>query len=584
MVYQLSEKNQILVALFAIVVLCAGKLFKDYLFRQGYIEGLQVTTERSTQLRRKHVNNTGMNAAAVTTATTNNTVSASLDFLVTLGVDMVKSTSTSVSNVLVVTCPADVATVVTLPSTLSSSNVSATVTGATFAAPSISGRVVTFALSADGTIRSGSVIKITISGISIIPSVNNSATPPSDNTDINFTLALKVSSGGADKEPSVTRTVRILPALGGTSSDYVSPTAATSVEIQDAINGINARLDDTGSTGPSRDEREYLLKARSALVTLLASTYGTVKEAGQVFDSDALYEAQRTAIDFIKNEKERAKNNAEALKQDNTNKRRMAQINTYYTRNYEANTEVMKNIIFVSIAIIVLAVLRNKELIPSSIATLGVIFVLTLGGIVIGKQVIDIMWRDDHDFDKYNWAFNEDEVNRKQLVQQNADPSNLSEMGMGMAPCYGPGCCDVGTTWDNSAKKCIPGVGRIYDSSAKWTSAANGTVTISFKSKSALSSSPTADKVYITLPDGLFTTMSTTTAPSGFSWTNPSVTAPIELTVTTLIAADTAITIALTGLTISTSQYSISKTLKVKTSKDISEVPIEITDIPSTIK
>jgi hypothetical protein len=580
MVYQLSEKNQILVALFAIVVLCAGKLFKDYLFRQGYIEGLQVTTERSTQLRRKHVNNTGMNQQAVTTATTDNTVSASLDFLVTLGVDMVKSTS--VSNVLVVTCPADVAEVVTLPSTLSS-NVSATVTGATFAAPSISGRVVTFALSADGTIRSGSVIKITISGISIIPSVNSSATPPSNNTDINFTLALKVSSGGADKEPSVTRTVRILPALGGTSSDYVSPTAATSVEIQDAINGINARLAVTGNTGPSREEREYLLKARSALVTLLASTYGTVKEAGQVFDSDALYEAQRTAIDFIKNEKERAKNNAEALKQDNTNKRRMAQINTYYTRNYEANTEVMKNIIFVSIAIIVLAVLRNKELIPSSIATLGVIFVLTLGGIVIGKQVIDIMWRDDHDFDKYNWAFNEDEVNRKQLVQQNADPSNLSEMGMGMAPCYGPGCCHVGTTWDNSAKKCVPSVGRIYDSSAKWTSAANGTVTISFKSKSALSSSATADKVYITLPDGLFTTMSTT-APSGFTWTNPSVTAPIELTVTTTIAADTEITIALTGLTISTSQYSISKTLKVKTSKDISEVPIEITDIPLTIK
>lgn len=583
MVYQLSEKNQILVALFAIVILCAGKLFKDYLFRQGYIEGLQVTTETSTQLRRKHVNDTKLSGNEnITSATTRNTVTASLDFLVKLGEDMVKSSS--ISNVLVVNCPDNVTDVVTLP--VSTSNVYASVTGATgatFDTPSVSGRVITLSLASDSTIKKDTLIKITISGISIIPSVNSSDIPPSNNYDINFTVALKVSSGGATKE-TTDRTVRILPALAGTASDFVSPTAATSSEIQEAINGINTRLADATSNGPSRSEKEYLLKARSALVTLLASTYGTVKEAGQVFDSDALYEAQRTAIDFIKNEKERAKNNAEALKQDNTNKRRMAQINTYYTRNYEANTEVMKNIIFVSIAIIVLAVLRNKELIPSSIATLGVIFVLTLGGIVIGKQVIDIMWRDDHDFDKYNWAFNEDEVNRKQLVQQNADPSNLSEMGMGMAPCYGPGCCDVGTTWDNSAKKCIPGVGRIYDSSAKWTSAANGTVTISFKSKNALSSSPTADKVYITLPDGLFTTMSTTTAPSGFSWTNPSVTAPIELTVTTSIAADTAITIALTGLTISTSQYSISKTLKVKTSKDISEVPIEITDIPSTIK
>ena len=39
MAYQISEKNQIFIALFAIVVLCAGKLFKDYLFRKGYVEG-----------------------------------------------------------------------------------------------------------------------------------------------------------------------------------------------------------------------------------------------------------------------------------------------------------------------------------------------------------------------------------------------------------------------------------------------------------------------------------------------------------------------------------------------------------------
>ena len=570
MVYQLSEKNQILVALFAIVILCAGKLFKDYLFRQGYIEGLQVTTETSTQLRRKHFNNTNMNDGAIASATTTNTVTASLDFLVKLGEDMVKSTNPSISNVLVVTCPNDVASVVTLPSSLSTLNVSSSVTGATLT-PTFSSRVITFALASDSTIKKDTLIKITISGISIIPSVNNSDIPPSTNTDIIFTVALKVSSGGADKE-TTSRTVRILPALAGTASDFVSPTAATSGEIQEAINGINTRLSVRGVT---LQEREYLLKARSALVTLLASTYGTVKEAGQVFDSEALYEAQRTAIDFIKTEKIRAKNNADALKQDNLNKRRMAQINTYYTRNYEANTEVMKNIIFVSIALIILAVLRNKELIPSSIATLGVIFVLTLGGIVIGKQVIDIMWRDDHDFDKYNWAFNEDELNRKQLLQQNADPSNLSEMGMGMAPCYGPGCCDVGTTWDANLKKCIPGAGgRVTEGTATWTSANGGTLTISsLKVKTALSN---GDAITIDIPSGLF---------SG----TPSLTSHAKLTPSTLVSS------GVSTLTVSTGNYSadeviadivitnltpmttpFSKTIKVKTTTDINFVGIDV--------
>jgi hypothetical protein len=571
MVYQLSEKNQILVALFAIVILCAGKLFKDYLFRQGYIEGLQVTTETSTQLRRKHINDTKLGGVNINTVTTRNTVTASLDFLVKLGEDMVKSTNPSISNVLVVTCPDNVTDVVTLP--VSTSNVSASVTGATgarFDTPSVSGRVITFSLASDSTIKKDTLIKITISSISIIPSVNSSDIPPSTNTDIVFTVSLKVSSVGTVKE-TTTRTVRILPALEGTASDFVSPTAATSLEIQEAINGINTRLSVPGLT---LQERQYLLKARSALVTLLASTYGTVKEAGQVFDSEALYEAQRTAIDFIKTEKIRAKNNADALKQDNLNKRRMAQINTYYTRNYEANTEVMKNIIFVSIALIILAVLRNKELIPSSIATLGVIFVLTLGGIVIGKQVIDIMWRDDHDFDKYNWAFNEDELNRKQLLQQNADPSNLSEMGMGMAPCYGPGCCDVGTTWDANLKKCIPGAGgRVTEGTATWTSANGGTLTISsLKVKTALSN---GNAIKIDIPSGLFSGTPSLTSHAKLSSTTLVSSGESTLTVSNSIAADEVIAdIVITNLTPMTTPFS--KTIKVKTTTDINFVGIDV--------
>jgi hypothetical protein len=115
----------------------------------------------------------------------------------------------------------------------------------------------------------------------------------------------------------------------------------------------------------------------------------------------------------------------------------------------------MKNIIYVSVSLIVLAVLRNKELIPSSISTLGVIFVLTMGGIVIGKQVFDIMRRNDHDFDKYDWNFNEDQMNNK-FVQPSPDPSSLMDLGMGGAPCYGPGCCDTGTTWNDAMKRCRP--------------------------------------------------------------------------------------------------------------------------------
>jgi len=539
MVYQISEKNQLLIALFSIVVLCAGKLFKDYLFRSGYVEGMQVTTETSTQLRR--------NAAG------GSNVVAEVYLLVTLDRDLTQTqplvlswTGTTASDVTTSTTSTDYTATV----------VSGTTT--TTLAATGSGSPVTFTPSAG--IKAGSKIKITVKGITIFPgSVSTSK------------LAFTITPG--NDESANTREFKILAALAADGSQYTSSPSATSSEIQEAITGINTRL----SVGVSDAERTSLLKARSALVTLLASTFGTVKEASQVFDSNALYEAQRTAIDFIKKEKARAANNATALKQDNSNKRRMAQVNTYYTRNYEANTEVMKSIIFVSVALIILAILRNKELIPTSIGTLGVIFILTLGGIVVGKQVFDIIRRNDHDFDKYDWSFNEDELNKKQLLQQNDDISNLSDMGMGLAPCYGPGCCDVGTSWDASAKKCIPGAGGRVSGTASWAAGTNS-LTISIKVSTALVLS---DTVTITLPSGLFS--GTPLALSGNFAGQPSVSSPFTLNVAAGGVSDATTKVVppiiITGLSVAPNSYSISKKVTIKTSKDINNVEMTITGI-----
>jgi len=551
MAYQLSEKNQILVALFAVIVVCAGKLFKDYLFRRGYVEGMTVTTETSTQLRRN--------------ATGGGNVTAELYLVATLERDL--TTSQNIQLSWTGNAAASAADVTTGTNFGSGGDYTAAVVSGTTSAtlsPSGSGSPITFTPSA--TIRAGSKIRITVKNVTIYPG---------SKADSKLAFTVTPSNG----ESAQSRDFKILAAESG-SSQYSSPYQGTTAEIQSAINDINTRLT-TGGTAMTDAERTNLLKARSALVTLLASTYGTVKEAGQVFDSDALYEAQRTAIQFIKSEKARAAENANSLKQDNLNKRRMAQINTYYTKNYEANTEVMKNIIFISVALIVLAVLRTKDLIPASISTLGVIFVLTLGGIVVGKQVFDIIRRNDHDFDKYDWNFNEDEMNRKQILQQNSDPANLSEMGMGMAPCYGPGCCDVGTSWNDAAKKCIPSVPGLSGTAA-WTNAAGGTLTLSLKVTNSL---VVGDTITVSLPSGLFSGSSAALSGSGFTGT-PSVSSSFDLTVAAGGVSDATTkaipNIVITGLAVTPSDSSTrSKQVKVKSSKDVNEVGINITGIQS---
>jgi hypothetical protein len=570
MIYKLSEHNQILIALFAIVVLCSGKLFKDYLYRGGYIEGMGVTVETDRQFRRDNVNNiTGQVTFKVTLVKglpINGTIK--LDWSGTAANDVTTSTSYT--------------------------DYTATPSLVTPTSGSVS-NTVTFTASA--AIPAGTRIPIVVNNITINKGDNAAA-----NTAVN--LVFTITSSNTDEPDSpLRRTVNILPYISPGTTQYVNPTTASIQEIKDALVSIDTRLKDTTDTRLSDQDKEKYLQMQTALTALMATTYGTVKEAGQVFESQSLYEAQRTAIDFIKQEKERATSNAATLKQDNSNKRRMAQINTYYTKNYEANTDVMKNIIIVSVALIILAVLRNKKIIPDSIGTLGVIFILAFGGIVIGKQVFDIIRRNDHDFDKYDWTFNEDEMNNKNLLDQQSDKSNLSDMGMGMAACYGPGCCSDGTTWSSEMGKCLPNVGMVKDGTASW---ANEILTITFKVPSGLA---VTDTVSITLPSTrdrttLFTQkvagtflrlLDNTNVPNQFSISAPTSNwdgiTPIVVAKTSagVAAANptanpavpaTEITIKINGLALNVAKASeISHYLTVKTSKDTNLVRIKITGI-----
>ena len=510
MVYQLSEKNQILVALFAIVVLCAGKLFKDYLYRGGYVEGLTSRLVSSQELVRRGTDQTGI----------------TLILNVTLGAQLFSG------GAITVTWPSNKKV------TLTTTSGNYLISGGSFGSPSVSidsnTNIGTLTFTASGSVASGTMLTITMKNIQIDAGTLVDGKYPGI-SDFSFT-----TTSSAESSAPVTTPVIVLGSGGvADSPDYIK-------EIESAIETINTRLK-TASSAEATDLR----KIQTALVTVLAYTYGTVKQAGSVFDSQALYDAQKTAIEFIKKEKIRAKKNADSLSDDNNNKRRMAQINTYYTRNYEANTEVMKNIIFLSVALIALAVLRKKELIPDSISTLGVIFVLTLGGIVIGQQAYDIIRRNDHDFDKYDWNFNEEEMNKKHITQLSDDPANLSEMGMGMAPCFGPGCCHVGTKWNESAKKCVP------SGTASW---ASNILTINVYIMNALAAT---DTITVTLPTGVF---SGTPSPG-------SLTAPFDVTPGAKIAGSIH-TFTISGMTAS---GTVSQSfIKVKTTKEPSESSIMI--------
>jgi len=435
------DQHKVVIGLFSIILICSGKLLKDYLYQNELIEGMTVQRVSPGIIQRP--------LATAANGTADLSFNITLDTTITTGPLTITATDASLNaSAAGIVLPASSANnyVITVlnknladkPATFTTTLETTTISGVVY-------KVITITPAyPSGTganqISAGTVINVVIKNITVYKSI-----PGDVANDVKFTIT-------APGNTSSSMTITVSPKVIGVASS-----SSSTVDVESALNAITTAINNAG-TGSA--ERTNLENAKNALIQILTNTYGSITGASQVLTDSGLYDAQRTAIEFISKEKERTTSNANMLETDNSNKKRMSEINMYYTQHYQANTDIMKNIIYISIGLIILTALKMKEYIPSSIATLGTIFILVIGSIIIGKKVFDILRRSDMEFDKYDWSFDQSKLDKAVLAQTNSNPADLTALGTANAPCYGPACCDAaGTTWYAKGKKCMTTAG-----------------------------------------------------------------------------------------------------------------------------
>jgi hypothetical protein len=142
----------------------------------------------------------------------------------------------------------------------------------------------------------------------------------------------------------------------------------------------------------------------------------------------------------------------------NANKRRLIQINTYYGKQYDAYSQVMKYIFIVTLILLVLTVFANKEWIPRNIYTFLVILILFIGFIYIISKVWDIYLRDNMNFDEYNWNFSPSfsSSTLSSLSSSTSSSSTSSSSVQNSLTCVGSACCSSSELFDESQNLCVP--------------------------------------------------------------------------------------------------------------------------------
>lgn len=160
------------------------------------------------------------------------------------------------------------------------------------------------------------------------------------------------------------------------------------------------------------------------------------------------------AVDVLENELNQSKKRINLIEDRKNDKLRLVEINTYFGKRYNAHANLMKTIVIICIPIIVLAVLTNNGILPSSIYRLLVVIILVIGSIFIGMQIIDMSNRDDMNWDEYNWYFNKSKAPVDTTFTGKASSSD--PWTTPTVTCIGSACCYNGSTYDSTKNVCVP--------------------------------------------------------------------------------------------------------------------------------
>lgn len=198
--------------------------------------------------------------------------------------------------------------------------------------------------------------------------------------------------------------------LGQVSAAMAGVTAGTSLHTN--LVNINDRL-------------QTRLTDANDLVTSLYSQAGNVNTSfsNDITAANQLIANANTVNTMITSETQLSNQRLQNINDERNNKLRLAQINTYYSKKYDAQSEIMKIIIMSCVIILILWYLKTSELLPlpDIFFTILISLMIAISSIIIFYKVYYISIRDDNDFDQYNF-----EIKQSNLPPIIVNPDVLS--------------------------------------------------------------------------------------------------------------------------------------------------------------
>lgn len=185
------------------------------------------------------------------------------------------------------------------------------------------------------------------------------------------------------------------------------------------------------------------------------------------------YVSQLTLLKTVEDQLAQAKANNALLINRNDTQKRLVEINTYYGKRYDSQSKLMKTIIMACVPLLVLVVLKNKSILPETLANYVIGITIAIGAFFVFRTIWDIYTRDNNNFDEYNWAYESPEAQIPTVWEYNRDnffniENPLKNVMDNLGVCIGERCCNTETQhFDTKKQKCIDNKTETFQSSIR---------------------------------------------------------------------------------------------------------------------
>jgi len=163
-------------------------------------------------------------------------------------------------------------------------------------------------------------------------------------------------------------------------------------------------------------------------------------------------------INISEKQLNRSKQQISKNKNLNTNNLRLTEINTYYSEQYTAYYFILKLVVYLCLPLLIIAILKQKNILSSTVTNLLGILILTIGLLFIIPKIIDVYMRNNMVFNEYDQATTTADVNGNSGIIEH-DENNLDLLNnkylkdlelLEKGECLGPECCSSGQQFVNN--------------------------------------------------------------------------------------------------------------------------------------